>query len=136
MIFPVGDQTTPLRMKQGQRGFSLFGLMSTLLVLGLSGMLVTRAGPGVLEYWAIKKAVVAAAAVSDTPAQLRERFDQMASVGFSDTLRGKDLQISGRGDTMRVRFKYEKRIPLFGPTSLLIEYRGSNVDDGQDEAAN
>lgn len=135
MILPVGDKTTPLRMKQGQRGFSLFGLMSTLLVLGLSGMLVTRAGPGVLEYWAIKKAVVAAAAVSDTPAQLRERFDQVASVGFSDTLRGKDLQISGRGDTMRVHFKYEKRIPLFGPTSLLIEYRGSNVDDGQDEAA-
>jgi hypothetical protein len=90
----------------------------------------------VLEYWAIKKAVLAAAAVSDTPAELRERFDQMASVGFSDTLRGKDLRISGRGDTMRVRFKYEKRIPLFGPTSLLIEYRGSNVDDGQDEAAN
>lgn len=136
MSFPTGAQTAPVRMRQGQRGFSLFGLMSTLLVLGVSGMLVARAGPGVLEYWAIKKAVVAAAAVSDNPAELRERFDQMASVGFSDTLRGKDLQISGRGDTMRVRFKYEKRIPLFGPTSLLIEYRGSNVDDGQDEAAN
>ncbi len=136
MSFPIGAQTAPVSMRQGQRGFSLFGLMSTLLVLGVSGMLVARAGPGVLEYWAIKKAVVAAAAVSDTPAQLRERFDQMASVGFSDTLRGKDLQISGRGDTMRVRFTYEKRIPLFGPTSLLIEYRGSNVDDGQDEAAN
>jgi len=136
VTFPIRDQAAPRGMRQGQRGFSLFGLMSTLLVLGLSGMLVARAGPGVLEYWAIKKAVVAAAAVSDTPAELRERFDQMASVGFSDTLRGKDLKISGRGDTMQVRFKYEKRIPLFGPTSLLIEYRGSNVDDGQDEAAN
>ena len=135
MNLPIGDQAVPVGIKQGQRGFSLFGLISTLLVLGISGMLVARAGPGVLEYWAIKKAVVAAAAVSDTPAELRDRFDQMASVGFSDTLRGKDLEISGRGDAMRVRFKYEKRIPLFGPTSLLIEYRGSNVDDGQDEAA-
>ena len=136
MNLPIGDQAVPVGIKHGQRGFSLFGLISTLLVLGMSGMLVARAGPGVLEYWAIKKAVVAAAAVSDTPAELRDRFDQMASVGFSDTLRGKDLKISGRGDTMQVRFKYEKRIPLFGPTSLLIEYRGSNVDDGQDEAAN
>jgi hypothetical protein len=80
--------------------------------------------------------VAAAAAVSDTPAELRERFDKMASVGFSDTLQGKDLQISGRGESMRVRFRYDKRIPLFGPFSLLIAYRGSNPDDGQDEAAN
>lgn len=122
--------------KRDQRGFSLLGLVSTLLVLALAGVLLVRAGPGVLEYWAIKKAVAAAAAVSDTPAELRERFDKMASVGFSDTLQGKDLEISGRGDSMRVRFKYDKRIVLFGPFSLLIAYRGSNPDDGQDEAAN
>jgi len=122
--------------KREQRGFSLLGLVGTLLVLALSGVLVMRAGPGVLEYWAIKKAVAAAAAVSDTPAELREHFDKMASVGFSDTLQGKDLEISGRGDNMRVRFRYDKRIPLFGPFSLLIAYQGSNVDDGQDEAAN
>jgi hypothetical protein len=133
----AGSNALALKGKErDQRGFSLLGLVSTLLVLALSGMLVVRAGPGVLEYWAIKKALAAAAAVSDTPAELRERFDKMASVGFSDTLQGKDLEISGRGDRMRVRFKYDKRIPLFGPFSLLIAYRGSNVDDGQDEAAN
>ena len=133
----AGSDALALRGKtREQRGFSLLGLVSTLLVLALSGVLVVRAGPGVLEYWAIKKAVAAAAAVSDTPAELRERFDKLASVGFSDTLQGKDLEISGRGDNMRVRFNYDKRIPLFGPFSLLIAYRGGNVDDGQDEAAN
>ena len=133
----TGSDALALRGKtREQRGFSLLGLVSTLLVLALSGVLVVRAGPGVLEYWAIKKAVAAAAAVSDTPAELRERFDKLASVGFSDTLQGKDLEISGRGDNMRVRFQYDKRIPLFGPFSLLIAYRGGNVDDGQDEAAN
>lgn len=136
MSFAGSDALALKGKKRDQRGFSLLGLVSTLLVLALSGVLVVRAGPGVLEYWAIKKAVAAAAAVSDTPAELRERFDKMASVGFSDTLQGKDLEISGRGDRMRVRFKYDKRILLFGPFSLLIAYRGSNVDDGQDEAAN
>lgn len=132
----AGSDALALKSKtREQRGFSLLGLVSTLLVLALSGVLVVRAGPGVLEYWAIKKAVAAAAAVSDTPAELRERFDKLASVGFSDTLQGKDLEISGRGDNMRVRFNYDKRIPLFGPFSLLIAYRGGNVDDGQDEAA-
>ena len=136
MSFAGSDALALKGKKREQRGFSLLGLVSTLLVLALSGVLVVRAGPGVLEYWAIKKAVAAAAAVSDTPTELREHFDKMASVGFSDTLQGKDLEISGRGDNMRVRFKYDKRIPLFGPFSLLIAYRGSNVDDGQDEAAN
>ena len=136
MSFTGSDALALKGKTREQRGFSLLGLVSTLLVLALSGVLVVRAGPGVLEYWAIKKAVAAAAAVSDTPAELRERFDNMASVGFSDTLQGKDLEISGRGDNMRVRFNYDKRIPLFGPFSLLIAYRGGNVDDGQDEAAN
>lgn len=136
MSFGIRDEPVPAADTHGQRGFSLLGLISTLLVLALAGVLLIRAGPGVLEYWAIKKAVAAAAAVSDTPAELRERFDKMASVGFSDTLQGKDLQISGRGESMRVRFRYDKRIPLFGPFSLLIAYRGSNPDDGQDEAAN
>jgi len=134
--FGIRDEPVPAADRHGQRGFSLLGLISTLLVLALAGVLLIRAGPGVLEYWAIKKAVAAAAAVSDTPAELRERFDKMASVGFSDTLQGKDLQISGRGESMRVSFRYDKRIPLFGPFSLLIAYRGSNPDDGQDEAAN
>jgi hypothetical protein len=133
----TGSDALALKGKtREQRGFSLLGLVSTLLVLALSGVLVVRAGPGVLEYWAIKKAVAAAAAVSDTPAELRERFDKLASVGFSDTLQGKDLEISGRGGNMRIRFNYDKRIPLFGPFSLLIAYRGGNFDDGQDEAAN
>ena len=136
MSFTGSDALALKGKTREQRGFSLLGLVSTLLVLALSGVLVVRAGPGVLEYWAIKKAVAAAAAVSDTPAELRERFDKLASVGFSDTLQGKDLEISGRGDNMRVRFNYDKRIPLFGPFSLLIAYRGGNVDDGQDEAAN
>ena len=136
MSCSIRGHTVPAGKRRGQGGFSLIGLVSTLLVLGLSGMLVLRAGPGVLEYWTIKKAVAAVAAVSDTPAEVRERFDKMASVGFSDTLQGKDLQISGRGESMRVRFRYDKRIPLFGPFSLLIAYRGSNPDDGQDEAAN
>lgn len=123
------------RSDSGQRGFSLVGLLSTLIVLGLAGVLALRAGPSVLEYWAIKKAVAAAAAMSDTPAEVRESYDKMASVGFVDALQGKDLNISGRGKDMQVSFSYEKRIPLYGPTSLLIEYQGSTAEQGQEKAA-
>ena len=122
------------RTDRAQRGMSLIGLLCTLIVMGAAGLMVLRAGPGLLEYWAIKKAVVAAAAMSDTPAELRESYDRMASVGFIDTLQGKDLQVSGRGKDMQVSFSYEKKIPLFGPTSLLINYQGSTADEGQEQA--
>ena len=123
------------RSDSNQQGFSLIGFLSTLIVLGVAGLLALRAGPSVLEYWAIKKAVAAAAAVSDTPAELRESYDKMASVGFVDALQGKDLQVSGRGKDMQVSFSYQKKIPLFGPASLLIEYQGSTAEEGQEKAA-
>ena len=69
-------------------------------------------------------------------AELRDSYDKMASVGFVDALQGKDLQVSGRGKDMQVSFAYEKRIPLIGPTSLLIEYKGSTAQDVPEKAAN
>ena len=117
------------------QGFSLIGFLSTLIVLGVAGLLVLRAGPSVLEYWAIRKAVAAAAAVSDTPAELRDRYDRMASVGFVDALQGKDLQVSGRGQDMQISFSYQKKIPLFGPASLLIEYKANTAEEAQEKAA-
>ncbi len=121
--------------ERGQQGFSLLGFLCTLLVLGTAGLLALRAGPSLFEYWAIKKAVAAASAVSSTPQELRTAFDKMAAAGFVDTLQGKDLKVSGRGTDMRVDFSYEKRIPLFGPTSLLIEYQGSSADEAKEKAA-
>lgn len=130
------SESSPAWSERGQRGFSLLGFLCTLMVLGTAGLLALRAGPSLFEYWAIKKAVAAASAVSSTPQELRTAFDKMAAAGFVDTLQGKDLQITGRGGDMRVDFSYEKRIPLYGPTSLLIEYRGSSAGDGTEKAAN
>ena len=113
--------------RQRSRGFSLIGFLSTLCLLGLAGLLVVRAGPSVFEYWAIEKTIKAAAAVTQTPAELRETFDKLASTGYIDAVRGKDLVIKGSGDSMHVSFTYEKKIYLAGPASLLIVYRGSNA---------
>jgi hypothetical protein len=119
-----------------QRGFSLVGFLCTLLVLAAGGIVAMRAGPSVIEYWAVKKAIAAAAAVSNTPDELRKTFDKLAAAGFIDAVGGKDLEVSGRGRDMQVSFAYEKRIPLIGPTSLLIEYKGSTAQDVPEKAAN
>ena len=118
------------------QGFSLIGFLCTLLVLGVCGVLAIRVGPSVLEYWAIEKAVKAAAAISGTPAEMRAAYDKLASVGYIEAVQGRDLVIEGSGDAMRVSFAYEKRIPLSGPASLLIAYRGSTDSDTAVKTAN
>ncbi|MEK0429804.1 MAG: hypothetical protein RL001_2331 [Pseudomonadota bacterium] len=115
------------------QGFSLIGLLSTLTLFGVAGLLVIRVGPSVIEYWAIEKAVRAASAVSATPSEMRAAYDKLASVAYIDAVQGKDLLIEGSGDAMKVRFAYEKRIPLSGPASLVIAYRGPTDSDVADQ---
>ena len=117
------------------QGFSLIGLLSTLTLFGVAGLLVIRVGPSVIEYWAIEKAVRAASAVSATPSEMRAAYDKLASVAYIDAVQGKDLLIEGSGDAMKVRFAYEKRIPLSGPASLVIAYRGPKDSHAADEPA-
>lgn len=111
------------------QGFSLIGFLSTLTVFGVVGLLMIRVGPSVIEYWAIEKAVKAASAVSATPSEMRAAYDRLASVAYIEAVQGKDLQIEGSGDAMKVSFAYEKRIPLSGPASLVIAYRGPKEGD-------
>jgi len=54
-------------------------------------------------------------------------FDRFAAVDDIQSIAGKDLQVERQADgTMAVSFQYEKRIPLYGPASLVIDYQGSN----------
>ena len=122
------SQSRSLLSEQRSEGFSLIGFLCTLIVLGLAGVLVLRAGPGVMEYWAVEKAVKAARATANTPEELRSTFDKLAAAGFIDAIEGKDLKIVGRGDDMQVSFAYQKKVPLYGPTSLVIDYRGSTAE--------
>jgi hypothetical protein len=115
------------RSDKQQGGFSLIGFLSTLTLFGTIGLLLVRVGPSILEYWAIDKAVAAASMTADTPTELRQAFDKLASAGYIDSIEGKDLKITGTGKEMEISFAYEKKIPLFGPASLLIDYRGGSV---------
>lgn len=131
----IRSDSSPALSDQRQRGFSLTGFLCTLIVLGTAGMLALQAGPSVIEYWAVKKAMTAAKAVASNPDELRATFDKLAAAGFIDSLEGKDLQISGRGREMQASFAYQKRIPLIGPASLLIDYRGTTASEGSEKAA-
>jgi type II secretory pathway pseudopilin PulG len=116
------------RSKNEQRGVSLVGLIVVLGVIGMFAVLGMKVVPTVIEYNSIKKAIVSAKAAGSTVREIQKAFDRQAEVGYIDSIQGKDLDISKDGNEVEVSFTYEKRIPLFTPVSLVIDYSGTTAN--------
>ena len=114
-----------LRSKIRQTGVSLGGLVIILAIIGMGAVLALKVTPTVTEYMSIKHAIASVKASSASIAQARTSFDKQAEVGYIDSITSKDLDIVKNGDEIDVSFAYQKKIPLVGPVSLLIDYEGS-----------
>ncbi|MDR0275604.1 MAG: DUF4845 domain-containing protein [Burkholderiaceae bacterium] len=116
------------RGRFSQRGISFFGLLILGIVLALLIIVGLRVVPTVAEYMeVIKTAKKAAADGGETPQAIRRSFDLAAAAAYigSDTIQGKDLDITKKGDKVVIRFAYDKEIPLIEPVYLLIKYKGT-----------
>ncbi|MBC7413752.1 MAG: DUF4845 domain-containing protein [Herminiimonas sp.] len=118
-----------------ERGITLFGLIFVLALLGAIGVIAMKIVPTVIEYSAIKKAILAARDGATTPREVQSAFDKRAEVGYIDAIGGKDLVIVKNGSTFDVSFAYDKKIPLFGPASILLEYEGTTANTGPTKKA-
>ncbi|MBV8666835.1 MAG: DUF4845 domain-containing protein [Burkholderiaceae bacterium] len=121
--------------KAGQRGVSLTGLIFILAILGVLGVLALKIVPTVTEFMAIKKAIVIAKNAGSSVPEIRQSFDKQADTSYIDSIAGKDLDIQKTADGFEISFSYEKKIPLFGPASLALDYEGSTSDKVQPKAA-
>lgn len=113
-----------------QRGITLFGLIFVLVILGMIGVLGLKVVPTVIEYSAIKRAIVASKEGATTVRDVQASFDKRANVGYIESIGGKDLVVVKNGSDFDVSFAYDKKIPLFGPASILLEYEGTTVKAG------
>ncbi|MBI1889645.1 MAG: DUF4845 domain-containing protein [Burkholderiales bacterium] len=119
-----------MRHIERQRGISLFGLIFILAILGCIAILGLKIVPTVSEYSSIKRAIETAKAAGTTPAEIRLSFERQKSASYIESISGKDLEITKSGNEVEISFAYDKKIPLVGPASLLIEYRGSTARNG------
>ncbi|MBI3284970.1 MAG: DUF4845 domain-containing protein [Burkholderiales bacterium] len=115
---------------QHQRGISLIGLILSLGVIILIAMLAMKVVPTVIEFVSIKKAAQAAKDAGSTVREIQASFDKQAAAGYFDAISGKDLSVTKNGDEIEVSFAYQKKIPLFGPASLLLEYTATTAKSG------
>jgi hypothetical protein len=111
-----------------QNGLSLVGFIFVIAIIAMIAILGLRVVPTVIEYAAIKKAMQNAKNAGSTPAEIMASFDKQRDVAYIQSVTGKDLEIVRNPTGMDLSVAYEKRIGLFGPVSLVIDYFATTAD--------
>jgi len=119
-----------LSKPQQQRGISITGLIVALAVLGVLGVFALRLIPAYVEYNAIKKAIGQARQTGGTVRDMQAAFDRNADINSVEAITGRDLVITRDGEQAEISFSYEKRLPLAGNVSLLIDFAGTTDPSG------
>jgi hypothetical protein len=126
-------------MKGGKRyrigaesGVSLSGLIVVLIVLGALALVAIKVFPAFLEYKAVKNSIVKAKAEAGTGTvrEIRQAFDKNAGVNDVSAISGRDLVITRDGGDTEISFSYEKKVPLAGNVSLLLDFDGTTDPSG------
>lgn len=110
-------------LKGRQRGISFIGLLFVIVVLAGAGLLAAQAFPTFIEYQAVLKAANKAAQGSTVP-EVKSIFERAAQIDDIKSVTAQDLTVTKNGDKVVVSFAYDKEIPIYGPTYLLIKYSG------------
>ena len=117
-------------MKTRQEGISLVGLIVVLALLGMVLVLGMKIVPTYTEFRAIRNAIVTAKAAGGSVAEIQRAFDASATASYISSISGRDLVIERVNGETEISFAYEKKIPLVGPASLLLEYEGTTAKAG------
>lgn len=117
-------------MQQRQQGISLVGLIVVLAVLGFLLVLALKIVPTYTEYRAIQNAIVTAKNTGGSVLEIQRSFDASATAGYISSISSRDLIIEKANGETEISFAYEKKIPLVGPASLLLEYEGTTAKGG------
>jgi hypothetical protein len=124
----MGERKAMVSKKQ--QGISLTGLILVLMVLGMFALLAIKIVPSYLEFRAVRDGIVRAKAAGGSIPEMRQAFDKFAEVNNVEAVRGRDLDISRDGANPEISFAYEKRIPLTGRATLVIDYDGTTDPSG------
>ncbi len=111
-----------------QQGLSLSGLILALILVGIAAVIGMQVVPAVVEYQSIKKAVLDARDRGTSASEIVNYYNKAVLAGYITSVTGKDLVISKEDGVYVISFAYEKKLPLFGPASLLLEFSSSTSD--------
>lgn len=119
------------RNMKKQHGITLVSLIFVAALLILVALLGIKVFPEVQEYFAAVKSIKATAmdpaSKAGGVADVRFNFDKRRRIDNITAVTGDDLDISKEGNEIVIAFAYTKKIPLYGPVSLTIDFEASSA---------
>lgn len=117
-------------MRARQRGITLMGLIIGSAVVVVLALLFMRLVPSYIEYFTIKKALVAIAnEVKGRGVQaneVRRSFQNRSVIDDIKSVSHTDLEITRQGNDYLIVAAYRKEIPLFANIGVYIDFEASS----------
>ena len=114
--------------KQG--GFSLMGLIFGFAFIAIVGLTAAKVIPAYTEFRNIMNGAKEAKKAGGSVQNMQMAFNKQAEINDITAVAGKDLTISKETGEYEISVAYEKRIPLFGNASLLLDFEGTTAPGG------
>lgn len=110
-------------MRKQQRGVSLMGLLTVLVLIVVVALFAMKVLPSFMEFRTAKGAIEAVARQGMTStADVRRAFENRATIDNIVSVKPQDLEITREGNSVVIAFAYRKEIQLFTGVGLYIDY--------------
>ncbi|MEX8497877.1 MAG: DUF4845 domain-containing protein [Leptothrix ochracea] len=112
--------------RRAQQGITMVGLLFWSVLIVFAAVLLIKTVPAYVEFESVKTLVNQTAVKGgNTVPEIKANFERMRSnQGTIDSMNSGNLDITKDNDRIVINFAYDKEIPLFGPVSLLLKFRG------------
>jgi hypothetical protein len=117
-------------MRNGQRGVSIMGLLTGLVLFIILALFAMKLLPSFMEFRTAKSAIEIISKSAQSPADVRRAWDARAAIDNITSVNAKDLEITKDGNQVVIAFAYRTEVKLFGPVGLYIDY-AANSRGGQ-----
>ena len=108
-----------------QRGVSLTGLIITLAVLGVGGVLAAKLMPAYIEFFAVKKMFASMEQAGDLKGSVREirrAFDTRNAIEDVKSVKGEDLEVTKEGGETVVSAAWSVKVPMMSNVSACVDF--------------
>ena len=108
-----------------QRGVSLTGLIITLAVLGVGGVLGAKLMPAYIEYFAVKKMLASMEQAGDLKGSVREirrAFDTRNAIEDVKAIKGEDLEVTKEAGETVVTAAWSVKVPMINNVAACLDF--------------
>lgn len=116
-------------MQRTQSGLSMVGFLLVAALAAIVVILGMKSIPAVIEYYTILKNVNAIVKNGEikggSVADYRNAYGKRAIMDEMSSVTPQDLEIVKDSNGVEVSFAYSRKVPLWGPVSLLFDFEGS-----------